>query len=1022
MLDPVFARFSSPEWPGGDLEVFELEGVERISAPFSFEVTVASSASGDPAVALGRPATIALGRGKVVHREVHGIIWSIDDREELADGRRLYRVRVVPRVEALTLQVNLEVFVDVSLPELLLATLADAGLHDDEDIELRLSDKYPKRELVVQFEETDLAFVSRLCEQAGVSYFFEHQSGRDVIVFSDHNDAFPTSEPLPLRRRGERTDVFELEKTRRLVPQQYVVRDYDYKNPNLDLTATARLPMGIGGTIVEHGAHHETPEEGARIARLRAEEQLAQRVRHRAKLGDARVSAGHVFTLVDDERGDLELLPIEVRHHAAQRDRDKGDDRLTYDGSLDAITKNITFRPARVTPKPRVPGIITGHIDASVKSDYAQLDDQGRYRVRLDFDTARHEAGHGSRPIRMAQPHVGPGYGMHFPLRKGVEVVLACIGGDPERPIIVGTVPNALTPSVVDSTDSAKNVIRTGAGNEIALDDTKGSERIKITTPSGGTVFQLGSPNAPEWGAILSTDGAATTAATAGITTVGAFKTAMSAMTDFRTSGSITSIAKPVDKSNFLIVTGLLDALSTAVLASCDLIEKGYEFDKVKMQMASDDANKRAEDAQKAADKATGALDAQLKALEDDKDPSAAKLRACFARLQAAHAKRATDIKRVRRAKSQVTKESVEGEPAKVFLEQVQNELKQDEIEVEDAQKALDEEIAKLPPEKQAKLASASKSYAQSMAEGRKANDDAFVAKLSWDNWKFKDTDVGPVVGEVQKYAKLVKANVAGADAVKKMIHIVSGLFARTKTAEEKLIGEKTWARIGSSTMYASSSAISSAMMEPRWMVGGWSLPKDTVHVIGSKNSTAVYGDKNLLLWSEGIGIEASQDLFAKVGERFYLKSGKEGELRAEEKLTVVGDKKLFLYSGQEVKVESMKTFKTLTWGGATTIESHKELNLEGDSGVKVNSLKSDVTVTAQAGSISMSANRVKVDSPSQIEAKVGPSKVTLTPARIKLEVGGALLEVTATGVSVSVGGTAILSVGPSGVTVSGNA
>ena len=101
------------------------------------------------------------------------------------------------------------------------------------------------------------------------------------------------------------------------------------------------------------------------------------------------------------------------------------------------------------------------------------------------------------------QPHAGPGYGMHFPLRRGVEVLIAFVNGDPDRPIIAGTIPNPLTASPVSSDNKERNIIRTGAGNEINIDDTKGAERIKLSTPRRGATLQLGQPNASEDGAVI---------------------------------------------------------------------------------------------------------------------------------------------------------------------------------------------------------------------------------------------------------------------------------------------------------------------------------------------------------------------------------------------------------------------------------------------------------------------------------------------------------------------------------------
>jgi hypothetical protein len=182
-------------------------------------------------------------------------------------------------------------------------------------------------------------------------------------------------------------------------------------------------------------------------------------------------------------------------------------------------------------------------VEAAAKSKYAEVDEAGRYHVRFIFDTSGAEDGRASRPIRMAQPHAGPGYGFHFPLRSGVEVILTCIDGDPDRPIIAGAVPNPQTPSTVDPKNARRNVIRTGGNNEINIDDTEGQERIKLSTPFGGSVFQLGSPNTPEAGAAVTTSEAFTAVATAGASTLTSVSTVISDMASILASANIVNFA-----------------------------------------------------------------------------------------------------------------------------------------------------------------------------------------------------------------------------------------------------------------------------------------------------------------------------------------------------------------------------------------------------------------------------------------------------------------------------------------------
>jgi hypothetical protein len=155
--------------------------------------------------------------------------------------------------------------------------------------------------------------------------------------------------------------------------------------------------------------------------------------------------------------------------------------------------------------------VITGVIDAAAKGPYAELDADGRYRVRFLFDAGDAGDGQASRLCRMAQPHGGGGYGMHFPLRSGVEVILTFVEGDPDRPIILGVVPNPQTPSPVTGGNGTRNIIRTGGGNEINIDDTAGAERIKISSPFGRSSFQIGEKNCPEQGLVACSDESAST-------------------------------------------------------------------------------------------------------------------------------------------------------------------------------------------------------------------------------------------------------------------------------------------------------------------------------------------------------------------------------------------------------------------------------------------------------------------------------------------------------------------------------
>ena len=552
--------------PNGELELIKLRGREVISQLFEYEILAVcrDPSAFEPEEIVGEEAAIVFSREGEEVRRIYGMISTVSDRLETETEHTTYRLTFVPRAYRLTLVETLDVFLDITVPDVIRQKMKDAGLQEKapgadpgggsahrrlgqagpgNDFELRLHDKYPLRDFVVQYKETDLAFISRLCEHLGISITYEHTTGKDVMVFTDANEGFRAiegREAAPFRGRGEHRDVYAFEETIRMIPAQYVVRDYNYRTPQVTLTGQAQVPTGLG-SVVEYGSHVKTPEEAEKLAQVRAQERMAGRRVYTGIADVPSLRAGARFTLEGHPRGDTRLLLTETLLEAEQVTLGFASVKESFFRvDFTAVSDKRRFRPQRLTPKPRIHGVVTGVID-SPKDDtrYADVDDQGRYKVRFLFDTTSPDKGQASKLVRMAQPHSGEGYGMHFPLRPGVEVMITFVDGDPDRPIIVSTVPNPQTASPVQAGNAPRNIIRTGGGNEINIDDTHGSTRIKMTVPHSSTTFQLGARNSPEDGAMLETQGAWSTVAVSGVAGFTSFKASIAALTDFFSSGSI---------------------------------------------------------------------------------------------------------------------------------------------------------------------------------------------------------------------------------------------------------------------------------------------------------------------------------------------------------------------------------------------------------------------------------------------------------------------------------------------------
>jgi type VI secretion system secreted protein VgrG len=189
-----------------------------------------------------------------------------------------------------------------------------------------------------------------------------------------------------------------------------------------------------------------------------------------------------------DEWNETEYLLTKVKSRGTQRSLfnllpDPRKVEPTYQNSFEAIPSDTDYRPPRITPVPKIPGIMNAKVESGSDDEYAYVDDEGRYRVKIPFDLSDAGNGEASRSLRLLQPYSGPDYGIHFPNHAETELVWSCINGDVDRPMGVGTVPNPSQSSPVTSGNKQQSIIRTAAGNEIILDDKTDEYQITLKTP-----------------------------------------------------------------------------------------------------------------------------------------------------------------------------------------------------------------------------------------------------------------------------------------------------------------------------------------------------------------------------------------------------------------------------------------------------------------------------------------------------------------------------------------------------------
>ncbi len=514
--------FTSSALPEDTFSVVNFKGIEGISRLYEFEITLVSSDSDiDIDTVLRNSVTFS------IHREekdtvFHGIAAYFEQLHEV-DEQVFYRTLLVPRLWLSDQQHENQLFLDKTVPDIIEEILQQAGL-TSLDYEFKLTRNYRPWEYICQYRETDFDFISRWMEREGIYYFFEQTDTGEKIIITDNStvhqelpdDSTIYYSPPSALVSTEEEEIREFICRQTRLPQKVLLKDYNYRKPSLEIRGEAMVDPNSRGIVYLYGEHFKTPEEGNELARIRAEEILC---REKVFFGEGTATsmrAGYLFELADHYRDSCnqQYLIVEVEHEGSQagffisgvqEESSEEEGEIVYRNKFMVIPADVQFRPERKTEKPRFHGTINAKIDAAGDGQYAEIDEWGRYKVVLPFDMTGKGGGRASRWIRMAQPYSGQGFGMHFPLHKGTEVLLTFVDGDPDRPIIAGSVPNPETMSPVTGDNHSQCVIRTGGGNEFQLEDSSGGQRIRISTPHSGTTLSMGAPNSPGAGFSLNT-------------------------------------------------------------------------------------------------------------------------------------------------------------------------------------------------------------------------------------------------------------------------------------------------------------------------------------------------------------------------------------------------------------------------------------------------------------------------------------------------------------------------------------
>jgi type VI secretion system secreted protein VgrG len=430
-------------------------------------------------------------------RYFHGIISRF---EQGTSGLRFttYNITLVPKIWYLMHRHNCRIFQKMSVRDIVQKILNELGVPGDE-YRFVLKNDPPKREYCVQYRESEFDFISRLLEEEGIFYFFEHQDNKHILVMGNSSSAH-----LPIQgetniifhepRPGQVADeahIYSFNYTQEIISGKVSLKDYNFKKPALNLKGEHTAQKNKDLEVYDYPGKFEEPERGKHLAKVRLEEyQTVKKVANGATTC-TQFAAGFFFSMEKYPRDSFNKKYLITQHQVSGNqpqvlEETAGEGGTSFSSSFECIPFEVPYRPDIVTPKPVVEGSQTAFV-VGPKGEEIYTNEHGQIKVQFHWDREGRMDENSSCWIRVSQLWAGRSWGAMYIPRIGQEVIVDFLEGDPDRPIITGRVYHGTNkppyPLPAEKTKSTikSNSSKGGAGfNEIRLEDKKGKEQVFI--------------------------------------------------------------------------------------------------------------------------------------------------------------------------------------------------------------------------------------------------------------------------------------------------------------------------------------------------------------------------------------------------------------------------------------------------------------------------------------------------------------------------------------------------------------
>ncbi|MEZ6138322.1 MAG: type VI secretion system tip protein TssI/VgrG [Pirellulaceae bacterium] len=484
-----------------DVQLTAFSGEEPLSGLFHFELTLVSVHADIPGDAMvGKRVTFSIDHDDGDKRFFNGYVNRFSGGDEDVKGQRTYHASVVPWLWFLDKTADCRIFQEKTIIEIIEQVFTDLGFMD---YEMKISGDHPVREYCVQYRETDFEFVTRLLEEEGVYYHFNHEDDKHTMVMSDSTNGYTDVKESRVDYPHDISATRGIGPTLRSWQHVYEFRtgawahtDYDFKAPRNNLMSTDKTVMTY--EKAKSYEKYDYPGEfrdkglGKTLSRVRMEElEAGHDLVYASSNCKSFTSAGRFYVARHRVRAeeDKEYVITNIRHEARATNYETGEsdaDVDEYTNQFECIPSSTVYRPPRTTTKPIMRGCQTAVVTGP-PGEEIYPDEFGRVKVQFHWDREGKRDQDSSCWIRCKQSVAGNKWGFMALPRIGQEVVVDFLEGDPDYPLITGCVYNAdQMPHYVLPDEKTKTYIKTNSSkggdghNELMFEDKAGDERVYI--------------------------------------------------------------------------------------------------------------------------------------------------------------------------------------------------------------------------------------------------------------------------------------------------------------------------------------------------------------------------------------------------------------------------------------------------------------------------------------------------------------------------------------------------------------